>query len=204
MAADAFHIALTGLRDRLRDGVYPPGARIMAVDLADELRLSATPVREALSRLAGEGLVEDRRGQGFFIRRLSPGDIADLYRLSLAYLLIAHEPARKAASGQSSASEATEDAVVLVERLFLQWASEGGGRLLVSRFRLVQLQLGPVRRLEPLLIDDLAAEAGALLALQTVPRAERLPAVRRFHARRIRLADRLSSLREAAEARSGL
>ena len=62
--AEPFHVALATLRERLRTGAYRPGVRITAVDLADELRLSNTPVREALARLAGEGLVEDRRGQG--------------------------------------------------------------------------------------------------------------------------------------------
>ena len=55
--AEPFHVALATLRERLRTGVYRPGVRITAVDLADELRLSNTPVREALARPAGEGLV---------------------------------------------------------------------------------------------------------------------------------------------------
>ncbi|MFN3487458.1 MAG: GntR family transcriptional regulator, partial [Planctomycetota bacterium] len=61
-------MALTAVRDRLQSGALPPGARATAVDLADDLGLSTTPVREALSRLAGEGLLEDRRGQGYFVR----------------------------------------------------------------------------------------------------------------------------------------
>jgi DNA-binding GntR family transcriptional regulator len=51
--AEPFHIVLVGLRERIREGAFRPGARIAATDLADELRLSTTPVREALSRLAG-------------------------------------------------------------------------------------------------------------------------------------------------------
>ena len=82
-------LALAQLRERLRDGGFPPGMRIAATEVADTLKLSATPVREALSRLAGEGLLEDRRGQGFFLRPLSGVDIADLYRLSLTHLAMA-------------------------------------------------------------------------------------------------------------------
>ena len=63
--ADSFLQALAGIRERLRDGVFRPGERIAATQVADLLGLSATPVREALSRLSGEGLLEDRRGQGF-------------------------------------------------------------------------------------------------------------------------------------------
>ena len=64
--AEPFHVALSALRERLQNGTLAPGARATAVDLADQLGLSTTPVREALSRLTGEGLLEDRRGQGYF------------------------------------------------------------------------------------------------------------------------------------------
>ena len=67
--SEPFHVVLRHLRDRLQRGVLPPGAHITAVDLADELRLSTTPVREALSRVAGEGLLEDRRGHAFTFYR---------------------------------------------------------------------------------------------------------------------------------------
>ncbi|MCR5879453.1 GntR family transcriptional regulator [Phenylobacterium sp. J367] len=53
--AEPFHVALSALRDRLQSGELRPGTRAGAVDLADALGLSTTPVREALSRLAGRG-----------------------------------------------------------------------------------------------------------------------------------------------------
>ena len=61
---DAFGNALQALRQRLRDGAYAPGAPLVIIELAHELNISATPMREALARLAGEGLIEDRRGVG--------------------------------------------------------------------------------------------------------------------------------------------
>jgi DNA-binding GntR family transcriptional regulator len=50
--------ALSTLRDMIMDGDLAPGARLAEVELADRLGVSRTPVREALSRLAAEGLVE--------------------------------------------------------------------------------------------------------------------------------------------------
>jgi Bacterial regulatory proteins, gntR family len=204
MAADhvePFHTALSTLRERLQGAVYPPGARITAVDLADDLRLSTTPVREALSRLAGEGLVEDRRGQGYFIRQLSAADIADLYRMSLANLLIAHEPHR-ASRGASEAGARPvappPGAIEAVERLFGQWTLQTGSRALISAFRILQIQLGPVRRLEPRVLEDLDAEAQGLAAASLTAPADRLARLRQFHGRRIRVADRLAALLEAA------
>jgi len=189
-----FQLALATLRARLREGAFAPGARVTAVDVADDLRLSATPVREALSRLVGEGVLEDRPGEGFFVRRPGAGDLADLYRLSLAHLLIAHQP-RTGDAAPSVPPHPDASAVVdAVERLFAGWVAAGGSRTLTTSFRTVQTQLGPVRRLEARLIPDLPAEAEALAALTgEAGRRERPHRLRLFHARRIRLADRLAA-----------
>jgi len=202
--AEPFQIALLALRDRLRDGAYPPGARIAATEVADDLGLSATPVREALSRLAGEGLLEDRRGQGAFVRALSGSDVADLYRLSLAHLLIAQDPHRQHLGRRAAPPDAgSADPVRAVERLFADWVAEGAGRLLTSAHRVLQVQLGPVRRVEALIIPDLAVEALALEALRPgEASAERLHRLRQFHARRVRLADRLAAALERGGGRS--
>ena len=85
---EPFRQALVDLRRRLRDGALEPGARVTAKEVAEGLKLSHTPVREALSRLAGEGLLEERRGDGFFVPELSAADIAVLYRMSEQHLLL--------------------------------------------------------------------------------------------------------------------
>jgi hypothetical protein len=197
---DAFQRALTQLRERLREGGFAPGVRIAATEVADSLQLSATPVREALSRLAGEGLLEDRRGWGFCLRPLSGVDIADLYRLSLTHLTIALDSHRARVSREGG--RALERLAVLtgspvrdIERLFTDWVAEAGSRALSTSYRTFQIQLGPVRRFEPMVIEDLADEAAELAALTTSdPAAERLPLVRRFHLRRVALADRLATI----------
>ena len=58
---DPYGMALEGLRAGLRAGRFGLGAPLVAAELAPTLSVSATPLREALSRLAGEGLLEDRR-----------------------------------------------------------------------------------------------------------------------------------------------
>lgn len=200
--AEPFHIAFLSLRERLQEGVYPPGARITAVDVADDLRLSTTPVREALSRLAGQGLLEDQRGQGYFVARLSAADVADLYRMSLAALLISQEPHRTtrrppAAPVETEHAAASLGAVREVEIVFRGWASDAGSRALISTFRILQIQLGPVRRIEPLVFEDLEEEAQRLARDET-GHTERLAQLRQFHGRRIRVAERLASLLEAS------
>lgn len=49
---------LVQLRELILDGSVLPGARLAEMELADRLGVSRTPVREALTRLAAEGLVD--------------------------------------------------------------------------------------------------------------------------------------------------
>lgn len=55
------------IRDWIVATALPIGRRLRAADIAAALRVSNTPVREALIRLSAEGLIENRRGSGFFI-----------------------------------------------------------------------------------------------------------------------------------------
>jgi DNA-binding GntR family transcriptional regulator len=53
------------IRALILDGEVLPGARLGQVELAEQLGISRTPVREALGRLTGEGLVEFLPNRGF-------------------------------------------------------------------------------------------------------------------------------------------
>ena len=67
--------ALTTLRELIMGGELAPGARLGEVELADRLGVSRTPVREALSRLAAEGLVEVVANRG---ARVATWTVAEL------------------------------------------------------------------------------------------------------------------------------
>lgn len=187
--AEQFQSALRELRERLRNGVWLPGARITATELAAELQFSATPVREALSRLAGEGLIEDRRGQGFFVRGLGAADIADLWRLRLECLRIAREPGR---SGQAAESAAGRDPIAIAEALLAGLVAQAGGRVLARFHGRVALQLGPARRQEVHLFKDLDVEAASLSA--AIGTDTEAAALERFHLRRAGAAEPLAAL----------
>lgn len=63
------------IRDLLLRRESPAGTHLPEVELARELGVSRTPVKAALSLLAGEGLLEFHPGRGFFLRReLSDSD----------------------------------------------------------------------------------------------------------------------------------
>jgi GntR family transcriptional regulator of vanillate catabolism len=65
------------LRERVLSGRAAPGSRLMEVALANEFGISRTPVREAMARLAEEGLLERVRSGGFRVRRFTFEDVVD-------------------------------------------------------------------------------------------------------------------------------
>lgn len=78
-------LAYERIRTMVVDGEIPPGARLGQVELAEQLGISRTPVREALRRLTGEGLAEFAPNRGF--RAASPGLDDVLRRLEVRSLL---------------------------------------------------------------------------------------------------------------------
>jgi DNA-binding GntR family transcriptional regulator len=61
-----------------------PGERLNEVDLAKQLNVSRTPIREALNRLAIEGFLTTRLNKGFFVRSLDPHEAFSLYEFRSA------------------------------------------------------------------------------------------------------------------------
>lgn len=58
-----------------------PGQRLVLEDLAAQLKVSRTPVRDALARLAAIGLIERSGRRGFCVTILTAGDLVHLYEL---------------------------------------------------------------------------------------------------------------------------
>ena len=73
--------AYAELRARIETNRYPPGHSALEKELAGELGMSRTPVREALIRLQQEGLVEVRPRRGMQVLGLSPSDMKDIYEV---------------------------------------------------------------------------------------------------------------------------
>ncbi|MEU6658843.1 GntR family transcriptional regulator [Streptomyces sp. NPDC046821] len=67
------------VRERIVEGGYPPGMRIVERDLAEELGVSRLPVREALRMLEREGFVSVVPRRGVIVRELTPHDVDQLF-----------------------------------------------------------------------------------------------------------------------------
>ena len=69
------------LRDGVRSGRFHPGDRLREADLADQLAVSRTPIREALRRLVSDGLVEVASSRGVMFIELNKQQVRELYIL---------------------------------------------------------------------------------------------------------------------------
>lgn len=69
------------LRQRIATRAYPPGMRLSESELATEFGLSRTPVRQALQRLATDGLVSIKNGVGVTVTDLDRAEIDQAYYL---------------------------------------------------------------------------------------------------------------------------
>ncbi|HEX2924255.1 MAG TPA: GntR family transcriptional regulator [Chloroflexota bacterium] len=69
------------LRQAILDGTIGPGQKIMDADVAAQMGISRSPVREALRMLEKEGLVRSTPNRGVSVSKLSNEDIVQLYAI---------------------------------------------------------------------------------------------------------------------------
>jgi len=199
-------LAYEKIRALVLDGEMAPGARLSQLELAERLGVSRTPVREALRRLAGEGLVDALPQRGFRVAEL--GLPAVMRRLEVRSLLepgIARLAAERAGPDdlerlaediererRARSSEAAHDASrdfhldlaraahndELVSVLEALWIVEVGRRLLARRASAPDWQDNDVREHEAILA---AVGAGDGEAAERLSRDHVLAAVRHWN-----------------------
>lgn len=193
---DPFTQALSSLRERIQSGALPGGSPIIVQDEAQRLRLSTTPVREALARLSGEGLVERAALGGYLTLSLDAAAIRDLYEMQSECLRFANRLNRKALDGVSPPSPMLEGLPgPAIRQLFTNLIFSAGNRMLCEAYDKVSIRLERLRRLEPLVFTDLATEASALYAAYHRDlEGDFAEAIDRYHARRMSAAGVLARL----------
>ncbi|GAA1845353.1 GntR family transcriptional regulator [Actinomadura bangladeshensis] len=84
LAGDSLADQVVGrIREAIHEGRYPPGARLVERTLAAELGVSHIPVREALTRLTDEGLVQRTPRRGARVAALTPRELDELSSLRI-------------------------------------------------------------------------------------------------------------------------
>jgi len=91
-------VAYHRLLEKIRSGQFRPGDRLRETDVAENLALSRTPIREALRKLESDGIVEHRPRLGAIIRTLTTSEIVELYEMRLVLERTAAEMAAKHAN----------------------------------------------------------------------------------------------------------
>lgn len=86
------------LLEDIRKGVLLPGARLRETDLANQMGISRTPVREAIRLLEADGLVTHLPRQGATLRRLDYAEVIELYEMRVVLEATAARLAARAAS----------------------------------------------------------------------------------------------------------
>ncbi len=182
------------LKAQILGGRHPPGTRLDPILLARSLRASATPVREALHRLAGERIIDSWHQEGFRSPMLAEADLHDLYHWGGALIALALEGCTAEPDGPGTLVKlaASKNYVDGIESLFRAIALRSENREL--RFAITNLseRCRLLRRAE-LRVDPSSLET--LKAMEDDFRFARWTALRakitRFHRRRLEMAGRI-------------
>lgn len=97
------------LKKRIVNFTYPPGYKLNVRQLRKELGVSQTPIKDALFRLAGEGLVEISSRKGTFVKEVTEQDIAELYETRMIL---------ETGAGESIAKNITDQQLDELEQLY--------------------------------------------------------------------------------------
>lgn len=182
MIGSRTHEAHVAIRGWLRDGSRRPGEAVVVKDTAAALRLSVTPVREALERLVGEGLIAEAPDRaGFIMPRYTPRDYNEL--LNLHAILVEGALTRAVIVPEVMASIAGEpDSRTAAEILFCSVMTSGGGRTLGEVGQSLSDRLAPFRLVE---LAVLGADADEIVEIsRAIVAGKGRSAVRAYHRRR--------------------
>jgi DNA-binding GntR family transcriptional regulator len=106
-------LVFESLREAIITGRLRPGEHLMETQLAEELGVSRTPIREAIRKLELEGLVLMIPRKGAYVSQLSMKDIADVFEIRRAL---------EGLAARLAAERATDEEVDRLERAIIQIA----------------------------------------------------------------------------------
>lgn len=174
------------LKQRLLAGHFKPGERLEPAHLGEQLNSSATPVRDSLHLLAGEGLVETALSDGFHVARIDAPALEDLYRWTaevLSAIARSVDPFEFAPPGG--------DYPDAVARLFADFSLRSRNSEHARAVAALNDRLHAVRRAEAELLPDWPEELAGLSRHLGEGARTASTAIAGYHRRRIRLASEI-------------
>lgn len=165
--------AYRALLDEIQSGTLPAGAVLAEVEQAERIGVSRTPMREALRRLAADGLVVQQSPRVTVVAALDASDIRSLFEIRRALEETAARLAAERGEARGFAALASEFAAVdltddagrdayyaLIGRLDTAVDAAVANDYLTSALRTVRTHLVRVRRMARDKPERLAASAG--------------------------------------------
>lgn len=142
--ADLGEAVAAQLRQQILNGAVAPGSRLVEAALAEAFGTSRGPIRDAIARLVGTGLVTVTPRRGAYVTTLSAQDIDEVYSLRIA--LETH--AARLAAGRGKAADWSAMALALVElERATAWEDVGGAAVADMRFHRTIVQAAGQGRL---------------------------------------------------------
>lgn len=108
-------IVFESMREAIISGVLEPGERLMEIQLAEEMGVSRTPVREAIRKLELEGFVVMIPRKGAYVAGVSHKDVADVFEIRAAL---------EGLAAGLAAERVTEEEIEQMERILLSPSDE--------------------------------------------------------------------------------
>lgn len=119
--------AYSQIRERILENIYEPGYQALEQEIAEQLGVSRTPMREALIRLSQEGLVELIPRRGFRVVPVVASDMKEIYDVLTSLESMAAELLAQRGPSEEELAEmeqATNDMESALERDDLEaWAA---------------------------------------------------------------------------------
>lgn len=182
--AHVFEPTYERLKRELMAGRWAQDTRLEAHMIGEDYGVSATPVRDCLNRLTGEGLVVMRPGEGYRVPRLTEKALRDMLELHRLLVVNAVSENRLPLSDPlQDQMEMSYAQVVLT--IFVGLAQLSGNSATKFTVRALGERLHSVRILEPALLEGTSAELQKMRKARTGRRGELLAAISAYHERRI-------------------
>lgn len=108
-------IVFETLREAILSGKLEPGERLMEIQLAEEMGVSRTPVREAIRKLELEGFVVMIPRKGAYVAGISQKDVTDVFEVRAAL---------EALAAGLAAERATDEEIEQLDRSLLAYSEQ--------------------------------------------------------------------------------
>jgi DNA-binding GntR family transcriptional regulator len=166
------------LKQGITDFTYPPGHKFDLRELRRQIGISQTPIKDALFRLSGEGLVEISSRRGTFVKEVTKKDIGEIYDARMIL---------EGGAGEMVARTITDEQLDELEMLFRKTLEKGANsdyKIFMERER--EFHLAIIRFADNKKLLSIYKELNAhmqAVRFRFGPTAKRLPHTNKEHER---------------------